>query len=54
MKKRILSTLVCLTVAATTIIGCGSQAPATTDTPATETKTEATETKTEEKAAETT
>ena len=47
MKKRILSTLVCLTVAATTIIGCGSQAPATTDTPATETKTE-------EKAAETT
>ena len=54
MKKRILSTLVCLTVAATTIIGCGSQAPASTDTTAAETKTETTETKTEEKAADTT
>ena len=54
MKKKILSTLVCLTVAATTIIGCGSQAPSSTgtDTPAAETKTE--ETKTEEKAADTT
>jgi hypothetical protein len=41
-------------VAATTIIGCGSQAPsnAGTDTPAAETKTE--EAKTEEKAADTT
>ncbi len=56
MKKKILSTLVCLTVAATTIIGCGSQAPAATntDTAAPETQTETTETKTEEKAADTT
>ncbi|WP_029232043.1 ABC transporter substrate-binding protein [Butyrivibrio sp. VCB2006] len=55
MKKKILSTLVCLTVAATTIIGCGSQAPAAnTDTVAPETQTETTETKTEEKAADTT
>lgn len=59
MKKRILSTLVCLTVAATTIMGCGSQAPsnAGSDTPAAETKTEEAKTeeaKTEEKAADTT
>ena len=48
MKKRILSALTCLTVAATTIVGCGSQAPAgTTDTPAAEASVE---TKTEEKA----
>ena len=58
MKKRILSTLVCLTVAATSIIGCGSKAPveeAGKDTPAAETTTEAkTEEKAEEKATETT
>lgn len=58
MKKRILSTLVCLTVAATSIIGCGSKAPVEEtgkDTPAAETTTEAkTEEKAEEKAAETT
>ena len=59
MKKRILSTLVCLTVAATTIMGCGSQAPsnAGSDTPAAETTTEEAKTeeaKTEEKAADTT
>ncbi len=56
MKKRILSTLVCLTVAATTIIGCGQAAPVestTTDTPAAETKTETTETKAEETTADT-
>ena len=50
MKKRILSALTCLTVAATTIVGCGSQAPAestTTDTPAAEASVETT---TEEKA----
>lgn len=58
MKKRILSTLVCLTVAATSLIGCGSKAPVEetgTDTPAAETTTEAkTEEKAEEKATETT
>ncbi|WP_026487677.1 ABC transporter substrate-binding protein [Butyrivibrio sp. XBB1001] len=58
MKKRILSTLVCLTVAATSIIGCGSKAPveeAGKDTPAAETTTEAkTEEKAEENATETT
>ncbi len=58
MKKRILSTLVCLTVAATSLIGCGSKAPAEEtgkDTPAAETTTEAkTEEKAEEKATETT
>ncbi len=58
MKKRILSTLVCLTVAATSIIGCGSKAPVEEtgkDTPAAETTTEAkTEEKAEEKATETT
>ena len=55
MKKKILSTLVCLTVAATTVIGCGNaaseQTTTTSDTSAqtkTET-TETTETKTEEK-----
>ena len=52
MKKKILSTLVCLTVAATTVIGCGNaaseQTTTTSDTSA-QTKTETTETKTEEK-----
>ena len=56
MKKRLLSTLVCLTVAATSLIGCGStQATTSTDTTAsTETKAEETTTATEAKAEETT
>ncbi len=50
MKKKILSTLMCMTLAATSLIGCGNSADAPaadTQTPAAETKTE-TETKTEE------
>ena len=59
MKKRLLSSLVCLTVAATSLIGCGNAATTTTtdSTASTETKTEATETTTaatEAKAEETT
>ena len=55
MKKRLLSTLMCATVAATSLIGCGStEAQTTTDTPAATEAPAATETKTEEKAADTT
>ncbi|MCR5555946.1 MAG: extracellular solute-binding protein [Butyrivibrio sp.] len=56
MKKRLLSSLVCLTVAATSLIGCGNAAATTTDTAvSTETKTEAADTTaTETKAEDTT
>ncbi len=56
MKKKILSTLMCMTLAATSIVGCGNaaNAPETDTQPAAETKTETTtETTTETKAEET-
>ncbi|WP_026515745.1 ABC transporter substrate-binding protein [Butyrivibrio sp. MC2021] len=56
MKKKIISALACMTVAATSLVGCtGSSAPADTPAPAeAQTETPAAETKTEETKTETT
>ena len=47
MKKRVLSILMCLTLAVTSLVGCGGGAEEGTTTENTETTTETTETTTE-------